>query len=37
MLLWKWEGGGRGVQVGGDMGKPMADSHWYLVEIDTTL
>ena len=28
---WDGEGGGRNVQVGGDMGKPMVDSCWYLV------
>ena len=37
MLLWKWEGGGRDVQVGGVMGKPMADSCWCLVESKTIL
>ena len=29
---WVGEGGGKGVQVGGDIGKPMADSCWCLVE-----
>ena len=31
------QGGGRDVQVGGDIGKPMADSCWCLVETHTTL
>ena len=31
------EGGGRDVQVGGDMGKPMADSCWCMAEINTIL
>ena len=31
------EGGGRGGQVGGDMGKPVADSHWCLVETNTIM
>ena len=28
---WDGEAGGRDVQEGGDMGKPMVDSCWYLV------
>ena len=28
---WSWEGGGRQVHVGGDMGKPMTDSCWSLL------
>ena len=31
------EGGGKGVQVGGDRGKPMTDSCWFLVESNTML
>ena len=31
------EEGGRDVQVGGDMGKPMADSCWCLVKTNATL
>ena len=34
---WDGEGGGRDVQVGGDMGKPMADSCGCLVETNTIL
>ena len=34
---WDGEGGGKDVQVGGDMGKPVADSCWRLVEINTIL
>ena len=34
---WDGEGGGKDVQVGGDMGKPMADSRSCLVETNTTL
>ena len=34
---WGGEGSGRKVQVGGDMGKPMADSCWCLVEMNTIL
>ena len=34
---WNAKGGWRDVQVGGDMGKPMSDSCWYLVEINTIL
>ena len=34
---WDEEGGGKGVQVGGDTGKPMADSCWFLVETNTIL
>ena len=34
---WDWEGGGRDVQVGGDMDKPMADSCWCLVETNAIL
>ena len=30
-------GGGGDVQVGGDMGKPMVDSFWHLVEAHTIL
>ena len=29
---WSWEGGGRQVHVGADMGKPMTDSCWSSVE-----
>ena len=29
---WDGEGGRWDVQVGGDIGKPVADSYWYLVE-----
>ena len=29
---WDEEGSRRDVQVGGDMGKPMADSYWCVVE-----
>ena len=35
--MWDGEGGGRDVQVGGDMGKPMADSCWYLMETNRIL
>ena len=31
------EGGGRDVQVGGDMGKPMTESCWCLVETNRIL
>ena len=31
------EGGGRDVQVGGDMGKPMADSCWCLAKTNAIL
>ena len=34
---WDEEGDGKGVQVGGDTGKPMADSRWFLVETNTIL
>ena len=34
---WGGEGGGREIQVGGDMGKAMADSCWYLVETNVIL
>ena len=34
---WDGEGGGSDVQVGGDMGKPIPDSCWYLVEMNTIL
>ena len=34
---WDGEGGGRDIQVGGDMGKPMADSCWCLLETTTIL
>ena len=34
---WDQEEGGRDVQVGGDIGKPMADSCWCLVETNVIL
>ena len=34
---WDGEGGERDAQVGGDMGKPMADSCWCLVGTNTIL
>ena len=34
---WDGEEGGRDVHVEGDMGKPMADSCWCLVETNTIL
>ena len=34
---WDGDGGGRDVQVEGDMGKSMADSHWYLVDTNAML
>ena len=34
---WDGEGGGRDVQVGGDMDKPMAESRWCLVETNAIL
>ena len=34
---WDGKGGVRDVQVGGDMGKPMADSCWSLVKTNTIL
>ena len=34
---WDGEGGGRDIQVGGDMGKPMADSCCCLLESNTIL
>ena len=34
---WDVKGGRRDIQVGEDMGKPMADSRWCLVEINTIL
>ena len=34
---WDGEGGGRDVQMGGDMGKPMADSCWCLIETNAIL
>ena len=34
---WDGEGGGRDVQVGGDLGKPMADSRWCMAETNTIL
>ena len=37
LVGWDGEGGGRDVQVGGDTGKPMSDSHWCLVETNTIL
>ena len=33
---WDGEGGGR-EEEGGDMGKPMADLCWYLIETNTIL
>ena len=34
---WDGEGGGKDGQVGGDMGKPMADTCWCLIETSTIL
>ena len=34
---WDGEAGGRGVQVGGDVGKPMVNSCWCLVETSVIL
>ena len=34
---WDGERGGKDIQVGGDMGKPMADSGWCLVETNAIL
>ena len=34
---WDGEGGGRDFQVGRDLGKPMADSYWCLLETNTIL
>ena len=34
---WDGERGGKDVQEGGDIGIPMADSCWYLAEINTIL
>ena len=34
---WDGEGDGRGVQEGGDMCIPVADSNWCVAEVDTIL
>ena len=35
--VWDREGGGRDVQLEGDMGKSMSDSYWCLVETNAIM